>query len=133
MWYSLTVFYGNINVVIKKQLNEEIRRIFILKVTIYDTEYFLVNIYNVNAVQDRLEILQNLPNLLENFDNIYNKTVILACDFNLFFNKKLECKGEKPIIKKEPVSHISHICDIWRIRNPRKIAYSSQAVLKKQF
>ena len=107
MWYSLTVFYGNINVVIKKQLNEEIRRIFILKVTIYDTEYFLVNIYNVNAVQDRLEILQNLPNLLENFDNIYNKTVILACDFNFFFNKKLECKGEKPIIKKEPVSHIT--------------------------
>ena len=71
----LTGFYGNINVVIRKQSNNENGRILILEVTSDDTEYLLTNIYNANAEQHQLEILSVL---LEN--------VILAGDFNLFFN-----------------------------------------------
>ena len=74
--------------------------------TIDDTEYLLINIYNANTEQHQLETLQNLSILLENFDNFYNKNVILAGDCNLFFNKKLECKGGTPILKKQSVSHI---------------------------
>ena len=44
--------------------------------------------------------------MLEQYDNFYDKNVILAGDFNLFFNKKLECKGGRPIIKKQSVSYI---------------------------
>ena len=44
--------------------------------------------------------------MLEQYDNFYDKNVILAGDFNLFFNKKLECKGGRSIIKKQSVSHI---------------------------
>ena len=67
----LTEFYGNINVVIKKQLNDKIGTILILEVTINGAEYLLINICNGNREQDQLETLQNLSNLLENFDNIY--------------------------------------------------------------
>ena len=73
-----------------------------------------------------LKTLQNLSILPENDDNFYEKNVILASGFNIFFNKKLECKGGRPIIKKQSVSHIIklqdafYLCHIWRIRNPRK-------------
>ena len=73
-----------------------------------------------------LKTLQNLSILPENDNNFYDKNVILASGFNIFFNKKLECKGGRPIIKKQSVSHIIklqdpfYLCHIWRIRNPRK-------------
>ena len=101
----LTGFYGNINVVIKKQLNDKNGRILILEVTIDNAEYLLINIYNANTEQHQLQTLQNLSILLENFDNFYDKNVILAGEFNLSFNKKLECKGGRPILKKQSVSH----------------------------
>ena len=125
----LTGFYGNINFVIKKQWNDKNGRILILEVTTDDTEYLLINIYNANAEQHQLETLQNLSILLEHYDNFYDKIVILAGDFNLFFNKKLECEGGRPIIKKQSVSHIIKLqetfdlCDIWRIRNPKKMSF----------
>ena len=101
MWcYVLTGFCGNINVVVKKQLNDENGKILISEVTIDDTEHLLINIYNGNTEQRQLETLQNLSILQENFDNFYNKNVIHAGDFNLFFNKKLECKDGRPILKK---------------------------------
>ena len=79
----------------------------------------------------KFETLQNLSILLENFDNFYNKNVILAGDLNLFFNKKLECKGGSPILKKQSVSHIIKLqkafdlCGIWCIRNPKKTFHFS--------
>ena len=74
-------FYGNINIVIKKQLNDKNGRILILDVTIDDNTY---------TEQHQLETLQNLSIFLENYDNSYDKNVILAGEFNLFFSKKLE-------------------------------------------
>ena len=131
----LTGFYGNINVVIEKQLNDKNRRILILQETIDDTEYFLINIYNANTEKHQLETLQNLSILLENFDNFYNKNVILAVDFNLFFNKKLECKEGIPILKKQSVNHLIklqeafNLCDVWQIRNHKKnISLSDKSI-----
>ena len=97
----------------------------ILEVTTDDTEYLRINIYNANTEQHQLETLQNLSILLENYDNFYDRNVTLADDFNLFFNRKLKCKGGRPTIKKQSVSHIIKLqeafdlCDIWRIRNPK--------------
>ena len=53
----LTGFYGNINVIIKKLLNDKNERILILEVTIDDTEYLLINIYIANTEQHQLETL----------------------------------------------------------------------------
>ena len=100
-------------------MNDENEKILILEVTLDD---------NANAEQHQLETLQNPSILPENDDN-YDKNVILASGFNIFFNKKLECKGGRPIIKKQSVSHIIKLqetfdlCDIWRIRNPKKMSF----------
>ena len=102
---ALTGFYENINVVTKKQLNDENERVFILKVTIDNTDYLLINIYNGNTEQHQLETLQNLSILVQNFDKLYSKTVILACEFNLFFNETLEYKGERKILKSNRKSY----------------------------
>ena len=62
----------------------------------------------------------------KNYDNFCNKNVMLGGDFNPFFNKKLECKGGRSILKKQSVSHIIKLqdafdlCDIWPIRQPKK-------------
>ena len=37
--------------------------------------------------------------MLENFDSFFSNNVIIPGDFNLFFSKKLECKGGDPYLK----------------------------------
>ena len=78
--------------------------------TIDDTEYLLVNIYNANTGQEQLKTLQNLSVMLENFDS-FCSNVIIAGDFNLSFSKKLECKGGDPYLKKHSVSHMIKILE----------------------
>ena len=69
-------------------------------------------------------VLNNLSSLLEKFDLSLEKNIILAGDFNLFLNSKLDAKGWKPAIKKKSLAKITQLkdsydlCDIWRIRNP---------------
>ena len=98
--------------------------------TIDDTEYLLVNIYNANTEQEQLKILHNLSVLLEKFDSFCCKNVIVAGDLNFFFNKKLECKGGNSCLKKQSITQMIKIqeafdlCDIWRIRNPKTIAFT---------
>ena len=75
-------FYDNRNVVVKNKCNDDSERILILEVTIDDTEYLLVNIYNANTGQEQLKTLQNLSVMLENFDS-FCSNVIIAGDFNL--------------------------------------------------
>ena len=53
-----------------------------------------------------------------------DKKLILAGDFNLFLNSKLDAKGGKPPVKKKSLAKFLQLkesydlCDIWRIRNP---------------
>ena len=85
--------HGNVNVVVKNQFNDDNGRILILEVTINDTEYLLINIYNGNTEQEQLKTLQNVSVMLENFDSFCGNNMIIVCDFNLFPSKKLECKS----------------------------------------
>ena len=98
--------------------------------TIDDSEYLLVNVYNNNTEQEQLTALQNLSVMLENFDSFCSNIVISAGDFNLFFSKKLECKGSDPYLKKHSVRHIIKIldtfdlCHIRRFRNPKTKSFT---------
>ena len=53
-----------------------------------------------------------------------NKRIIVAGDYNIFFNSKLEAKGGKPLLKRNSIAKLFEIkesldiCDMWRIRNP---------------
>ena len=53
-----------------------------------------------------------------------------AGDLNVFFDSKLETKGGKPSLKQKSVAKLLELkeeydlCDIWRIRNPKKKLYT---------
>ena len=70
----LNAFYGNINVLMQKHLNDQNGRMFILEVTIEESEYVLVNIYNANTEHDQLKTIENLTNLGETLITSITKT-----------------------------------------------------------
>ena len=63
--------------------------------------------------------------LSKNFDTVQKKQLIMARDFNLFLDSKLNAQCENPTIKKTPLAKLielkeSHdLCDIWRVRNTK--------------
>ena len=81
-------------------------RILVLDVTIDGTEYLLINLYNGNTEPEQLKILESLSKVLKDFQDISEKSIIFAGDFNLFFDQKLESAGGNPILKKLTVSRL---------------------------
>ena len=76
-------------------------RTLVLDVTNYGTEYLLINLYNGNTEPEQLKILESLSRVLKDFQDISEKNIIFAGDFNLFFDQKLVCAGGwKPNIEK---------------------------------
>ena len=78
--------------------------ILILDITIDDTDYSLINIYNVetylNIESDQIKVLNNLHLLLDSLDIRQNKQIILARDWNLFLDISVEVKGSSPCLKR---------------------------------
>ena len=95
----LVGFYGNINYFVKKKLSDNSGRILALDVTINGTEYLLINLYNGNTEPEQLNILESLSKILKDFQDLSEKNIIFAADFNLFFDQKLEYVGDNPILK----------------------------------
>ena len=85
----------------------------------------MINSYNGNTETEQVSVLNNLSSLLENFDVALDKKLILAGDFDLFLNSKLDVnEGKAPIKKKKSLAKLIQLkesyglSDIWRIRNP---------------
>ena len=93
--------YGTQNFVANNQKSDNDGRILILDVTINDVGFVLINLYNANTESEQVSVLNNLPSLLENFDVTLDEKLILAGDFNLFLNSKLDAKGGKPAVKEK--------------------------------
>ena len=109
---------------IKKQQTDHNSRILILDVSINNSEYILINLYNANTEKEQIKVLSNLSALLKTFDINLNKH-IMAWDFNLFFNSKLDAAGGNPTLKRKSLAKLIELketydlCDIWRIRNTK--------------
>ena len=105
---------------------DNIGRILVIKVKPDDSVFVLVNIYNANTEPEQLHTLNDLINILETFEDVQNKSVVLAGDFNVILNPSIDLKGGKPVIKKKTIAKIIQItenldlCDIWRICNPKR-------------
>ena len=86
----------------------------------------LINIYNANTEAEQLHRLNDLINILETFEDIQNKSFVLGGDFNVILNPSLDSEGGKPVIKKRTIAKLIQItenldlCDIWKIRNPKR-------------
>ena len=79
-------------------------RILILDVSINDFEYTLINLYNANPEKEQIDILNNMFVLLEKLDTNPKKQLIMAGDFNLFLDPKLDAQGGNPTIKKNSLA-----------------------------
>ena len=102
----------------------------VLDVTIDGREYLLIKMYNGNAQPEQLIILEGLSKILNDFQDLSEKNIIFAGDFNLLFDQKLESGGGNPILKKLVVSKLIelkeslNLGDIWQIRKPKSKAFT---------
>ena len=110
---------------LKKQQTDKEGLILILAVSINNSEYILINLYNANTENEQIDVLSSLSKLLEEFDISLTKQLVMAGDFNLFFNSKLEGQGGNPTLKKKSLAKLIELketydlCDIWRVRNTK--------------
>ena len=101
-------------------------RILVIEVKIDDSIFVLINIYNANTEPEQLHTLNDLINILEIFEDIQNESVVLGGDFDALLNPSLNSEGGKSVIKKKIIAKLIHttenldLCDIWRIRNPKR-------------
>ena len=101
-------------------------RILILDVMLDGDHYILINLHNANTDPEQCQIFNELQSLLGFFDINQNVRIIFAGDFNILFSSKLEARGSKPIPKRKSIIKLVDIkesldiCDIWRIRNPKR-------------
>ena len=62
----------------------------VIEVKIDDSVFVLINIYNANTELEQLHTLNDLINILETFQDIQNKSVVLSGDFNVILNPSLD-------------------------------------------
>ena len=114
----LVAYLGSKSFVVKNKRNDDDGRILILDVSIDDTDYILVHIYNANNETEQIKVFNDLHLLLNSLDIHQNKQIILAQDFNLFLGTTLEAEGSSPCLKKKSVANLIKIqkhfdlCDI---------------------
>ena len=95
-----------------------------------DNDFLLINLYNANKESEQLNTLSTLYNLLDDITDLHYKNIILGGDFNIFFNLTYEARGGNTKMKNKSVARFIHVkgslrlCDIWRVRNPKKKLYS---------
>ena len=97
----LTAYLGTGTFTIKKQQTDKEGRILILDVSTNDSEYILINLYNANTENEQTNVLSSLSELLEDFDISLTKQLVMAGDFNLFFNSKIRSTRWESYLKKE--------------------------------
>ena len=95
-----------------------------------ETNFILVNIYNTNTETERVRTLLDLGRILETIKDFSDKHIVLAGNFNVFFDTFPDSYGGKPTLKKKSMAKIIELkekfdlFDTWRIRNPKTKRYT---------
>lgn len=114
---------GKFEYLIKNKITDERGRFLIISLAIGKSDYVLINLYNENNQKDQLKLLQELDTKLNSLNITINTNIVLAGDFNFYFDRNLEAAGGNPTSKPQSVAKFTNIkekhnlCDIWRIRN----------------
>ena len=122
-------YVGNKVAVLDKK-NDKNGCILILDVMVDETNFVLVNIYNPNTETEQVKTLLDLGKMLEIIKDFSDKHIVLAGDFNFFFDTSLDSYGGKPTLKKKAIAKFIKLkekfdlCDIWRIGNPKTKRYT---------
>ena len=81
----------------------------ILDVSINDSEYILINLYNANTEKDHRDVINNMFALLEKFDTNRKSTSFWWEILVDFFESKLDAKGGNPTIRKKSLAKLLEI------------------------
>ena len=115
-------YIGNNKVDVLDKKIDKNGRILILDVKVDETNFVLVNIYNPNTETEQVATLHDLDKMLETIKDLYDKHIVLAGDFNFFFDTSLDSYGGKPTLKKKSIAKFIELkkkfdlCDTWRIK-----------------
>ena len=85
----LIAFFGTGTFIVKKQQTD-----LILDVSINNSEYILIHLYNANIENQQFDVLSSLFELFKEFDISLIKQPVTTGDFNLFVTSKLKAQGE---------------------------------------
>lgn len=78
-------YFGKETFTAKKETDKE-GHIIILKISIKDTQYILINSYNADTEKEQMNLLSKIFVLLEEFDTNKKTQLIKAEHFNLLFD-----------------------------------------------
>ena len=92
------------SLLLKKENTDKEGCILILYVSINDSVYILINLFNVNTENIQIDVLSSWLKLLEEFNTNLAKQLVMDRNFNLFFDSKLEPQVWNSTIKKEIIS-----------------------------
>ena len=79
-------FLGQFNVNILNQICDNKGHILILNATIDAKNFVLINLYNPNTENEQVEVLNTLLAMIKTIDINENTNLLLARDFNVYFN-----------------------------------------------
>ena len=114
----LTAYLKQGRLSLKNKKTDKERRILVLDVSIDDSEYVLMNLYNATTEKEQIDVLSILSELLERFDTNSTKLVMVR-DFNLFFESKLEAQSGNPTLKKTFSAKLIEFKETYEIRNKK--------------
>ena len=84
-------------------------RTLLLDVKMDETNLVLVIIYNPNIETERVTALLDLGKMLETIKDLSDKHLVLASDFNFFFDTPLDSHGGKPTLKKKSIANLLNL------------------------
>ena len=85
------------------------KRILILHIKVGKTNFVLVNISNPNTETQQVATLLDLGKMLETIKDLSDKHLVLASDFNFFFDTPLDSHGGKPTLKKKSIANLLNL------------------------
>ena len=98
----------------------------------------MINLYNANTSKRQIVALNNLLELLEEFD-ANEKQLILARDFNLIFDSKVDGLDKNATLTKKSLAKIIEfkrtygLCNVWRVRYKKSKRFSFVQKRSKTF
>ena len=86
-----------------KKKNSENGPFLILEAMIEDCVSILINLYNTYTKNKLVSTWEKINLMLQTFDDLENKTIILGGNFNLFLESVLGTEGGSPVLKKSSI------------------------------
>jgi len=105
-------------------------RYIILKASVQDVSFMLINIYAPNQESQQIRFYKDLFQLLQN-EGIHNDCkIIMGGDFNIIMQTSLDKQGGNIALKEKSLEQVDKIMsdldlqDIWRVKNPDRKRYT---------